>query len=99
MDDQVIWTDPAIDSLGEIVRVIAQDNPTAARQLGLELVERMEITKQFPRSGPIYRRIDGREIRCLTHSNYRLYYKVCGQTQCGEVVAVRHSARAQPDIP
>ena len=42
MDFQVIWTDPAIESLGEIVRGIAQDNRTAAQLLGLELVERME---------------------------------------------------------
>lgn len=98
MDYQIIWTEPAIDSLGEIVRIIAQDNRTAAQQLGLELVERMEIAKQFPWSGPLYRRIDGREIRCLTHGNYRLYYEIRGQPDRVEVVAVRHSARAQPDF-
>jgi plasmid stabilization system protein ParE len=97
MDFQVIWTDPAIESLGEIVRGIAQDNRTAAQQLGLELVERMEITQQFPRSGPFYRRIDGREIRCLTHGNYRLYYEIIAQSLRVEVLAVRHSARMPPD--
>lgn len=98
MDYPIIWTEPAIDSLGEIVREIAQDNRTAAQRLGLELVERMEIAQQFPRSGPLYRRVDGREIRCLTHGNYRVYYEICGQPDRVEVVAVRHSARAHPNF-
>lgn len=99
MDYQVIWTEPAIDCLGEIVRTIAQDNRTAAQQLGLELVARMEIAQQFPRGGPVYRRVDGREIRCLTHGNYRLYYEILGQPDRVAAVAVRHSARAQPEFP
>lgn len=96
MDYQVIWTEPAIENLGEIVRVIALDNRTAAQQLGLELVTRMEITQKFPRSGPFFRRVDGREIRCLTHGNYRLYYGILEQPSRVEVLAIRHSARDQP---
>jgi plasmid stabilization system protein ParE len=96
MDFKIIWTDPAIDGLREIVQVAAVDNPPAAERLGLELVERMEITKQFPRSGPLYSQTGLAEIRCLTHGNYRLYYQLGADPEHIEVVAVRHSAREQP---
>ena len=98
MDFQIIWTDPAIEGLGDLVHAVARDKPAAAQRLGLALVDRMEITRIFPRSGPVYRRVNDREIRCLTHGNYRLYYEIGTQPDRVVVVAVRHSARAQPDL-
>jgi plasmid stabilization system protein ParE len=34
MDFKIIWTEPALANLGEIVSYIAQDNPDAARRTG-----------------------------------------------------------------
>ncbi len=98
MDFKVIWTDPAIESLREIVQAIAADNNSAAQRLGLELVERMEITTQFPRIGPLSSEDGAAEIRCLTHGNYRLCYRLGKVPGHAEVVAVRHSAREQPEF-
>ncbi len=96
MDFKIIWTDPAIEGLREIVQSIAADNQPAAQRVGLELVERMEITNQVPRLGPLYSQEGAIEIRCLTHGNYRLYYRLGQVPRHVEVVAVRHSARDQP---
>ena len=98
MDYKIIWTDPAIDGLREIVQAIAEDNAPAPQRVGLELVERMEITTNFPRIGLLYSQSGATEIRCLTHGNYRLYYRLGAIANHVEVVAVRHSARAQPEF-
>lgn len=96
MDFQIVWSDPAIENLGEIVRRIAADNPVAALKLGQELVARVETAGHFPRSGPLFSMEDAAEYRCLTHGNYRVYYRLRPDRTLVEVVAVRHSARAQP---
>ena len=96
MDFKIIWTDPAIEALREIVTHIAADNPTAARKLGLQLVEHMELAAHFPQMGPIYSELNSLEIRCLTQGNYRLYYCLGHAASTIEVLAVRHAARDQP---
>jgi plasmid stabilization system protein ParE len=98
MDFKIIWTEPAIDCLRDIVKSIAADNPPAALRTGFDLVERMEITIQFPRIGPLYAQNGAVEIRSLTHGNYRLYYRIGVLANHVEVLAVRHSAREQPEF-
>ena len=98
MDLKIDWTEPAIESLRDIVREIASDNPPAALRTGLDLVNRMDTTTQFPRIGPLYSQKNEVEIRCLTHGNYRLYYQIGAKLGYVEVLAVRHSARAQPEF-
>jgi plasmid stabilization system protein ParE len=34
MDYKIVWTEPALNSLRDILSYIAQDNPLAARRLG-----------------------------------------------------------------
>lgn len=98
MDFKIIWTDPAIEGLGEIVRHIAQDNAPAAQILGLQLVAHMEVAAPFPRIGPLYSQSGAIEICCLTHGDYRLYYQLGSLPGVIEVVAVRHCAREQPEF-
>ena len=50
MDFKVIWSDPAIESLGEIVRHVARENAPAALRLGQQLVARAEITNHTARN-------------------------------------------------
>ena len=96
MDFKIIWSAPAIESLGEIVRPIAQDNPDAARRVGQQLVARVEITTRFPEIGPIYAQARPLEIRSLVDGKYLIYYRVQRVTHTIEILAVRHGARQQP---
>ena len=98
MDFKIVWTEPAIDELGELVRHVAKENPSAARSLGEALLQRIEVAAAFPQIGPIFPRAATLDVRCLTHGNYRLYYRVKSSAACIEVVSVRHSARAQPSF-
>lgn len=96
MDFQIVWTEPAIDSLGAIVTEVAAENRSAALQLGTKLIERIEVAARFPEAGPVYQRAEPLEVRCLTMENYRLYYRARHDRKCIEVLAVRHCARALP---
>jgi plasmid stabilization system protein ParE len=98
MDLGIVWSGPAIDSLGAIVAEVAQHNPRAAFELGSKLIERMEVAAQFPEAGPLYQRAKPIEVRCLTTGNYRLYYRAWLGRHQVEVLAVRHCAREQPDF-
>jgi plasmid stabilization system protein ParE len=54
MDCKVIWTDPAIEDLGEIVRYIAADDPSSARRVGNDIIRTVELLQSFPLLGPPY---------------------------------------------
>jgi plasmid stabilization system protein ParE len=98
MDFKIEWTEPAIDCLRDIVQEVASDNAPAALRLGMALMDRMDVTIRFPRSGPLYSAKDSVEIRCLTLGNYRLYYQLGAKPGVVEVLAVRHTSREQPEF-
>ncbi len=98
MDFKIVWADPAIDALREIVEHIAADNNTAASRLGFSLVEHMELAAHFPQMGPLYSSGSSGEIRCLTHGAYRLYYRIGRIPETIEVLSVRHTARQLPQF-
>ena len=71
MDCKVIWTDPAIEDLGEIVRYIAADDPSSARRVGDDIIRTVELLQRFPLLGPPYAPVrDGsvREVLCWNYS-------------------------------
>lgn len=76
MDFQIVWTDPALTDLQEIVAYLAQHNPGAAERIGNDIVDHVETLRTFPFIGPRYPRNsrgDRREIVC---GNYRIFYRV-----------------------
>ncbi len=74
MDYQVILSLPALRDLGEIARYIAQDNPTAAERVGLELVEMAESLRILPRRGGVFRLRPA--SRRLVREPYLLVYRI-----------------------
>ena len=98
MDLKLIWTQPAIDQLGEIIRYIGRHNAAAAPGLGQRLLKRVEITTAFPEIGPLYFPAASAGIRCLIEGKIRIYYRVNPANRSVEILALRHTARAQPDF-
>ena len=96
MDFKIIWSDPAIESLGNVVRHIAKDNPAAALHMGQQLLGRVEVTSRFPEVGPVYRQAGPLAIRYLNEGDYRVYHRVQPTSQSIEILAVRHGAQQQP---
>jgi plasmid stabilization system protein ParE len=68
---KIVFAPQALEQLEEIVRLIAQDNPTAAERFGSYLVERAESLAHFPELGTPYRKrptCDG--LLCRTYFIY-----------------------------
>ena len=74
MDYRVILSRPALRDLGEIAHYIAQDNPTAAERVGLELVRLAESLAVMPRRGGQLRARPG--VRRLVSEPYLVTYRI-----------------------
>src|SRR5687767_4490617 len=92
----IVWTEPALQDLGELVRFIAKDNPDMAVRVGDEIVDHVEILKTFPEIGPIYRRRETGDVRQITCRPFRVFYRVRKREEVVEVLHVWHGARQEP---
>jgi len=96
MDFKVIFAPQAIERLEEIVRYIAQDNPSAAEKFGLRLVDHTGLLADFPELGrPYHKRAEVRRLWCKP---YWIYYRVQHDKRLIEVMEFWHSARRDPEI-
>lgn len=50
---KVIWTEPALNDLREIIDYIAKDSLVYAERLGTKIVEAPRRLKEFPMSGHV----------------------------------------------
>lgn len=92
----VIFAPQAIERLGQIVRYIAKDNPTAAENFGLNLIDRVGLLADFPELGQPYRK--RASVRRLWCKPYFIYYRFLPDKQVVEIMDFWHSARREPGI-
>ena len=98
MDYKVVWTDPAIENLKNIVTYISEDNPTAAKNIGLGIYEHVNILSSFPFITPIYAKSSEGEIRQIIFKRYRIFYRVRSDKPFVDILHVRDSSMDDPDI-
>jgi len=91
MDYRVILSRPALRDLGEIARYIAQDNPTAAERVGLELVRLAESLALMPRRRGQLRARPG--VRRLVNEPYLVTYRVDETQRVVYVLRFWHAKR------
>ena len=96
MDVKVIWTDPALEDLREIVAYIAADNPEAARRVGFDIFETVGLLASFPLIGPPYPRGSNGKIREIVSWSYRIFYRVDSKKKLVEVLTIWHGRRGTP---
>jgi plasmid stabilization system protein ParE len=87
---QVIWTDPALDHLREVVLYIARQSPTNAERVRVRLVQAPRLLENNPRIGSRVPEFDRDDIRELLVKSYRLLYVLRGD-MCYIVAVVRGS--------
>ncbi len=52
MDCKIVWTDPALEDLREIIAYISEDNPEAGRRVGTDIYKTVGLLASFPLIGP-----------------------------------------------
>ena len=99
MDWEVVWTEPAVADLEQIVRTVASQSQTAAETLRVELLESAEVLARFPLIGPTYERDRTGRTREILCRQYRIFYRAIEDQRRIEVLTVWHSARREPKLP
>lgn len=87
------WSAESLSELEAIIEYIARDNPTAALELGEQILSSVEaVLPENPYSGRPGRVEGTREL--VVHYSYIVAYEV---TDTINILTVRHAARLWPD--
>jgi toxin ParE1/3/4 len=89
---KLIWTDQAIDDLGDIGDYIGENSERYAKLTVKKLYDRTDILKLFPMTGRMVPEKNDENVRELIEGNYRIIYEIISSDQIN-VLAVHHSAR------
>src|SRR5437870_4481948 len=93
------WTGPARHEISEILARIAADNSPAVETFYAGLLRRVSRLVGFPRSGALYRRRRGYEVRQITYGNFRIFYRVRPRLGRVQILSIYHGARQEPRLP
>lgn len=86
---EIIWLDPAVFDLEEIVGYIALDNPDAADRLVYRILKHLDQLIDHPLSGPVPPELPNSEYRQIVEPPCRIFYKI--QKDIVYIVNVRRS--------
>jgi toxin ParE1/3/4 len=89
---KLIWTDQAINDLGDIGDYIAENSEKYAKLTVNKLFERTDILKNFPQAGRVVPEKNEENVRELIEGNYRIIYEIVSADQIN-ILTVYHSAR------
>jgi plasmid stabilization system protein ParE len=95
---KVKWTDFALENLVAIGDYIERDSYFYARRVVNSLFNSVDILEQHPCAGRIVPEFNNINIRELIRGNYRIVYKLAGDTNI-DIITVHHSARLLRDLP
>lgn len=93
---QIMWTDPAIQDLEDIVRYLSTRNPQAAETFASNLWDKVDLLATQPYMGEVFPSPDLAIRRQILVRPYRVFYRVVEAIHRIEILHVRHSARTEP---
>jgi addiction module RelE/StbE family toxin len=96
MGCKIIFSSQAIADLESVVRFIAKENPSAAAQMGNELIDRIAILANFPLIGSLYSKRPG--VRKLVSHPYVIYYRPRLKEDRLDILRYWHGARGEPEL-
>ena len=88
---KVVWTDPALKDLHDIIEHIAEDSLVYAEKVGLHVVEAPRRLEEFPYCGRIVPEFKDVNIRELICGSYRIIYLI--RHDACYIAAVIHGSR------
>ncbi|MEC4895201.1 MAG: type II toxin-antitoxin system RelE/ParE family toxin [Oscillatoria sp. PMC 1051.18] len=88
---QVNWSSKALEDLDDLAAYIARDSVAYAATIIQKILDTTRSLSQFPRSGQIVPELGEENIREKFAYNYRIIYRVQGETVT--IAAVIHGKR------
>jgi plasmid stabilization system protein ParE len=96
VDFQILYTEPALADLEEILFYSWSKFPGAAENFGMALLNHVDLRRTFPYIGsPI---VGAAEVRQLVHTPILIYYRANEGRKLVEVLHFWHSARKLPGL-
>ncbi len=77
---RLIWTEPALEDLGQIANYIALDDPAAARRLVGRVFGKVELLQDFPEMCPVPHDLPDSRYRHLVVGPLRIFYRIEGDS-------------------
>jgi plasmid stabilization system protein ParE len=94
MDFQVLYTEPSLTDLEEVLARSWELHPGTTERFGAALLNHVDLLKSFPRLGAPVRGYPG--VRRLLHSPLHVYYRTLPERRCIEVLHFWHTSRNPP---
>jgi len=88
-----------VNDLDAACEYIAQDSPRYAYLFAERIVRKIETIPQYPWLGAVVPEYGREEVRERLFQNYRIVYRVRGDAEAVEIVAIIHAARLMPPLP
>lgn len=88
---KLVWTDRALLRVRETARYIAADDPVAALRWAEGLFDALARLADFPESGRPAPELEGRRVRELLYSTYRVFYRI--DPDAVLILTVRHASQ------
>lgn len=76
---RLIWTEPALEDLGQIADYIALENPEAAKRLVRKVFSKTELLERFPEMGPVPHDLPDSRYRHFVIRPLRIFYRIQGE--------------------
>ncbi len=77
---RLIWTEPALEDLGQIADYIALDDPAAAKRLVRRVFAKAELLQNFPEMCPVPHDLPDSRYRHLVARPLRIFYRIQGDS-------------------
>lgn len=77
---RLIWTEPALEDLGQIADYIALDDPVAAKRLIRKVFLKLELLQDFPEMGSVPLDLPESRYRHLVLRPLRIFYRIQSDT-------------------
>ena len=77
---RLIWTEPALEDLGQIADYIALDNPAAAKRLVRKVFTKADLLQNFPEMCPVPHDLPDSRYRHLVVGPLRIFHRIEGDS-------------------
>ena len=95
MDFQILYSEPALADLEEILFYSWSKFPETAERFGIALLNHVDLLRSFPYVGSLVTGQPG--VRQLVHTPILIFYRGNGERKSVEILHFWHSARVRPE--
>ncbi|HEX8295191.1 MAG TPA: type II toxin-antitoxin system RelE/ParE family toxin [Chthoniobacteraceae bacterium] len=95
---QIVWTEPALNDLREIVEFLSFRDVAAAERIGRGLIDQVELLVEHPRAGSFVGGECAIDLRKVVFRNWLIVYRHLAEENRVIIIRIWHGARGPVDL-